>query len=121
MPATPSPPATCGRAAAAAAPRPLPRLQRFLVAVRHGYRDNPYHNFFHAASVSHVVFMLLPLVQNIGREHHGAILQKAAQLAEAGKLRPHLHSEVFPFEKVGEAHVLLESGKTMGKIALSNS
>jgi NADPH2:quinone reductase len=69
----------------------------------------------------HVVFMLLPLVQNIGREHHGAILQKAAQLAEAGKLRPHLHSEVFPFEKVGEAHVLLESGKTMGKIALSNS
>ncbi len=69
----------------------------------------------------HVVFMLLPLVQNIGREHHGAILREAAKLAEAGKLKPHLHAEVFPFERVGDAHALLESGGVMGKIALSNS
>ena len=69
----------------------------------------------------HVVFMLLPLVQNIGRERHGAILREASQLAEAGKLRPNLHGEAFPFERVGDAHDLLESGGIMGKIALSNS
>ena len=69
----------------------------------------------------HVVFMLLPLVRNIGRENHGIILRQAAQLIEAGKLRPHLHTEVFPFERVGDAHALLESGETLGKIVLSNS
>ncbi|MFP6901838.1 MAG: zinc-binding dehydrogenase, partial [Opitutales bacterium] len=69
----------------------------------------------------HVVFMLLPLARNLGRSHHGAILRKATQLAEAGKLRPHLHSEVFPFERVGEAHALLEAGGVMGKIALTNN
>ena len=69
----------------------------------------------------HVVFMLLPLVQNLGRENHGAILKEAALLAEAGQLRPHLHAEVFPFESVGDAHDLLESGDVMGKIALCNS
>ncbi len=68
----------------------------------------------------HVVFMLLPMVRNDGREHHGAILKEAAQLAEAGKLRPHLHSEIFPFERVGDAHALLESGGILGKIALTN-
>jgi NADPH2:quinone reductase len=69
----------------------------------------------------HVVFMLLPLARNIGREHHGAILRQATQLVEAGKLRPHLHTEVFPFERVGDAHALLESGGTLGKIVLLNS
>jgi len=69
----------------------------------------------------HVIFMLLPLARNIGREHHGAILRQATQLVEAGKLRPHLHTEVFPFERVGDAHALLESGGTFGKIVLSNS
>mgnify|MGYP005636862865 FL=1 len=69
----------------------------------------------------HVVFMLLPLARNIGREHHGAILRQTTQLVETGKLRPHLHTEVFPFERVGDAHALLESGGTLGKIVLSNS
>ena len=69
----------------------------------------------------HVVFMLLPLARNIGREHHGAILRQATQLVETGKLRPHLHTKVFPFERVGDAHALLESGKALGKIVLSNS
>ena len=69
----------------------------------------------------HVVFMLLPLARNIGREQHGAILRQATQLVQTGKLRPHLHTEVFPFERVGDAHALLESGKALGKIVLSNS
>jgi NADPH2:quinone reductase len=69
----------------------------------------------------HVVFMLLPLALNIGRENHGAILRQATQLVEADKLRPHLHTEVFPFERAGDAHALLESGRALGKIVLSNT
>ncbi|MBO93862.1 MAG: quinone oxidoreductase [Opitutales bacterium] len=68
----------------------------------------------------HVVFMLLPLARNIGRENHGVILKEATRLAEAGKLRPHLHSEIFPFERVGDAHALLESGNVLGKVVLTN-
>ncbi|SVB55783.1 uncharacterized protein METZ01_LOCUS208637 [marine metagenome] len=68
----------------------------------------------------HVVFMLLPMVRNDGRERHGAILKEATQLAESGKLRPHLHAEVFPFEHVGDAHALLESGNVLGKVVLTN-
>jgi NADPH2:quinone reductase len=69
----------------------------------------------------HVVFMLLPLALNVGRENHGAILRQATQLVEADKLRPHLHTEVFPFERAGDAHALLESGRALGKIVLSNT
>ena len=69
----------------------------------------------------HVVFMLLPLARNVGRKRHGEILREASQLAEAGKLRPHIHTEVFPFERVGDAHALLESGGALGKIVLTNS
>ncbi|MFP6854540.1 MAG: zinc-binding dehydrogenase, partial [Opitutales bacterium] len=77
---------------------------------------------FHVRGLTlHVVFMLLPLVRNQGRKRHGAILREAALLAEAGKLRPHIHGEAFPFERVGDAHALLESGDAMGKVALSNS
>ena len=68
----------------------------------------------------HVVFMLLPLARNVGRERHGEILKEAGQLVESGKLRPHIHREIFPFERVGEAHALLESGKVLGKIVLTN-
>lgn len=68
----------------------------------------------------HVVFMLLPLARNVGRETHGAILRQVTDLVEAGKLRPHLHAETFSFERVGEAHALLEAGGAMGKVVLVN-
>ena len=68
----------------------------------------------------HVVFMLLPLARNMGRERHGEILQEAGELVESGQLRPHIHHEIFPFKRVGDAHALLESGKVMGKVVLTN-
>ncbi|MDQ1339781.1 MAG: NADPH:quinone reductase, partial [Campylobacterota bacterium] len=43
-----------------------------------------------------VVFMLIPLIRNIGRELHGEILQKLSELADFGKLKP-LVDKVFEF------------------------
>ncbi|MGO4832106.1 zinc-binding dehydrogenase, partial [Rhizobiaceae sp. 2RAB30] len=43
----------------------------------------------HAKALSlHVVFMLIPMLEGIGRDEHGRILRDIAALAEAGKLRP---------------------------------
>ena len=38
---------------------PQQRLKSFLLDVRSNYRDNPYHNFSHAASVTHIAYVLL--------------------------------------------------------------
>jgi NADPH2:quinone reductase len=67
----------------------------------------------------HVVFMLIPLLHGRGREHHGRVLAEAAQLVNAGKLRPLVDPHRFTFAQVAEAHRLMEAGKHMGKIVLT--
>lgn len=67
----------------------------------------------------HVVFMLLPILNGIGREEHGKILSKVAKLVEDGKLKPLMDAHHFTLEQIKEAHSLLESGKARGKIVLS--
>jgi NADPH2:quinone reductase len=64
------------------------------------------------------VFTLLPMLTGRGRAHHGQILQEATRLAEAGKLKPLLHSERFTFETALEAHQVVESGKTTGRVVV---
>jgi NADPH2:quinone reductase len=64
------------------------------------------------------VFTLLPLLTGKGRAHHGDILRAATQLAEAGKLTPLLSSERFTFETALQAHIAVESGKTVGKVVV---
>jgi NADPH:quinone reductase len=64
------------------------------------------------------VFTLLPLLTGKGRAHHGEILRAATQLAEAGKLTPLLNSERFTFETALQAHLAVESGKTVGKVVV---
>lgn len=74
----------------------------------------------HAKGLSlHVVFMLIPLLYNKGREHHGEILTELTALVEAGKVKPLIHKERFSFSEVGKAHALLESGQALGKIVLT--
>ncbi len=73
----------------------------------------------HIKSLSlHVVFMLLPILRDEGREGHGEILGELTNLVEGGKIRPLVHEEVFDFQEVGRAHDALESGKATGKVAL---
>ncbi|MEM9277608.1 MAG: zinc-dependent alcohol dehydrogenase family protein [Pseudomonadota bacterium] len=66
----------------------------------------------------HVVFMLLPMMHNIGRQIHGEILETLAELADTGRLMPVLDDEQFKFEEVGRAYEKLGSGKAIGKLVV---
>ncbi len=68
----------------------------------------------------HVVFMLIPMLHNYKREAHGKILQKIAEISEAGNYTPVVDENKFSLEQVGEAHALLESGKAVGKVVIEN-
>lgn len=74
--------------------------------------------FFKAASI-HTQNMTIPLVTGKGREHHGVILRKAAELADAGKLKPLIDPHRFTFAQTNEAHAFFESKKHIGKIVLT--
>lgn len=66
----------------------------------------------------HVVFMLTPMLHDVGRAAHGAILREAAALATAGKLRPLLDPERFGLADLALAHAKLEEGRASGKIVI---
>lgn len=73
----------------------------------------------HAKALSlHVVFMLIPLLENVGREDHGRIMREVAALAEAGKLRPLIDPARFTLGQLPDAFRLLESGKASGKVVV---
>ncbi|RUO46167.1 quinone oxidoreductase [Pseudidiomarina aquimaris] len=67
----------------------------------------------------HVVFMLIPMIHNIGREAHTEILQKLATLVDNGELKPVLDSTSYTLEQANEAHQRLASGDAMGKVVIS--
>ena len=68
----------------------------------------------------HVVFMIIPILynQDKGKAQHGKILNEIVKGVESGDITPLINKEIFPFERVAEAHALLESGKATGKIIL---
>ena len=68
----------------------------------------------------HVVFMLIPMLHNHQRAEHGKILEKIAEIAEAGYYTPIVDENRFSLEQVGDAHALLESGKAVGKVVVEN-
>jgi NADPH:quinone reductase-like Zn-dependent oxidoreductase len=74
---------------------------------------------FRGASYSGV-FTLLPLLTGEFRDHHGEILARACELAEAGKLRPLLHSKVFNPLELDAAHEAVAQG-CLGKIVVQIS
>lgn len=66
----------------------------------------------------HAVFMPIPMLHDVGREAHGAIMREIAALVDAGKLRPLLDPERFELDQVGAAQAKLEDGKALGKIVV---
>jgi len=74
----------------------------------------------HARSLTlSVVFMLIPLLKNIGRAAHGEILAHIARIVDEGKLKPLIDSHQFTLETIAQAHALLESGQAHGKIVVA--
>ncbi len=67
----------------------------------------------------HCVFMLLPLLGNENREHHGKVLEKLAQVVDEGELKPMIDPNYFTLATTAQAHALLESGKAHGKVVIS--
>ena len=75
----------------------------------------------HAKGLSlHAVFMLIPLLHNIGTAHHGEILQQISALVDEDQLRPLLDLQQFRFSEAAKAHAYLESGQHSGKIILKH-
>ena len=74
----------------------------------------------HAKALTlHVVFMLIPLLYNIGRNFHGDILGELALLVDENKVKPLIDPQVFSIDDVALAHAYLESGKAIGKVVLN--
>ncbi|WFE91324.1 zinc-dependent alcohol dehydrogenase family protein [Roseibium porphyridii] len=66
----------------------------------------------------HVVFMLLPMIHDVGREVHGNILKSLAEAVDAGAVKPVLDEKKFGFADVNEAYARLESGQAIGKVVI---
>lgn len=66
----------------------------------------------------HIVFMLIPMLHNIGRERHSEILRELSGLVAQGKLQPLLDEKRFNLAELPEAHRYLEQGKAIGKIVI---
>ncbi|WP_304071855.1 zinc-dependent alcohol dehydrogenase family protein [Maricaulis maris] len=66
----------------------------------------------------HVVFMLIPMLHDVRRETHGAILTELARLVDAGAVTPLLDDSRFTLDQVGEAHARLTSGDAIGKVVI---
>jgi NADPH2:quinone reductase len=67
----------------------------------------------------HVVFMIIPLLYNKGRERHGEILRDLTRLVESGKIKPLCDPRRFSFADAAEAHAWLQSGNAVGKVVLT--
>lgn len=63
----------------------------------------------------HVVYMLLPMMYDVGRERHGQILRHVAAAADRGELTP-LVDSVHDLPDVARAHDRVDSGQAVGKV-----
>ena len=75
--------------------------------------------FTQAVSI-HPVLMLLPLLHDVGRAHHGEILRQTTSLVESGELRPLVDDRTFTFDEIGQAHAYAEAGQQIGKVAVTH-
>lgn len=66
----------------------------------------------------HVVFMLIPLLHNVGRERHGQILREAAAWVEQGRFKPLIDPHRFALADLPAAHRHAESGLALGKVVI---
>jgi NADPH:quinone reductase len=66
----------------------------------------------------HVVFMLIPMLHDVGREQHGAILAELSEIVDAGALKPLLDEKHFRLAEVGQAYDRLSGGQAIGKVVV---
>ncbi len=64
------------------------------------------------------VFTLLPLLTGRGRAHHGQILTAAAALVDGGQLTPLVYPDTYDFDSAMDAHRIVETGPSRGKVVI---
>lgn len=67
----------------------------------------------------HVVFMLIPMIHNQGREAPAHILRTLTAVVEAGGLLPVLDENTYSLSQAGDAHARLASGEAVGKVVVT--
>ncbi|WST79515.1 zinc-dependent alcohol dehydrogenase family protein [Streptomyces sp. NBC_01136] len=67
------------------------------------------------------VFSLLPMLTGNGREHHGEIMASATELVDKGLLKPMVDARRFTLETIADAHSLVETGASQGKVVVDVS
>jgi len=72
---------------------------------------------FRAATYSGV-FTLLPMLTGQGRAHHGHILEEAAKLVEAGRLRPLMDARRYTLDTALAAHEEVAARRARGKVVV---
>ncbi len=88
-----------------------------LIAARSTHDLTPLHN---KALTLHGIFMIQTQQTQEGKAYHGSILSFISDWVERGHIRPIIDKEIFRFAEVGKAHEKLASGKTIGKVVLTN-
>lgn len=68
----------------------------------------------------HFVSMLVPLLHDVGRAHHGEILRQTSTLVNEGHLRPLVDDRTFTFDEIGDAHAYAEAHEQIGKVAVTH-
>ncbi|WP_170516031.1 zinc-dependent alcohol dehydrogenase family protein [Ruegeria atlantica] len=66
----------------------------------------------------HVVFMLIPMMHDVGRQTHGDILRSLADLVDAGRLKPIVDEQKFGWDNVDAAYAHLTHGGAVGKVVV---
>lgn len=69
----------------------------------------------------HVVFMLIPMMHNVGRKIHGDLLADLSTIIDGGHLTPLLDERRFSMGDVEAAYAHLSSGKATGKVVIENN
>jgi NADPH2:quinone reductase len=64
--------------------------------------------------------MLIPMLHDVRRAHHGAVLRSAATMVEEGRLRPLVDDRTFSFDEIGAAHAYAEAHEQTGKVAVTH-
>lgn len=88
-----------------------------LVTIVPGVDTSGLNSLFAKSASCHFEYMGLPTMFDVDPERQGATLAKAADLVDAGVIKPHIGAR-FPLEALAEAHRLQQSGKAIGKIVI---
>jgi NADPH:quinone reductase-like Zn-dependent oxidoreductase len=67
----------------------------------------------------HCVMALIPMLYGEGRAAHGALLERIADLADCGELRPLLDDHAYALADAPEAHRRVEEGRALGKVVVT--